>query len=198
MKSFKVIVRVTASLAICASISACGSIVGEGSSQNIAIMTNPSGAHCVLTRNGEMIGKVETPGNIIVKRRKYDIDIKCNKPGYDEAEYMNHSGLSSMVAGNVVADIVLTAGVSSIIDSANGADNEYTSTVVMSLNPNGEALTTAAVQSSAAPVPQAINQSSDQLVPQSGSGKVCTHDEMVQARIARMNGYTGGPHCTSL
>jgi len=135
MTSFKSAARCAALLAVCASASACASLVGEGSSQNIAIMSNPSGASCTLTRHGETIGKVETPGNIIVKRRKYDITVKCNKPGYAEAEYHNKSGLSSMVAGNVAADLILTAGISSIVDSANGADNEYTPTVVLSLNP---------------------------------------------------------------
>jgi hypothetical protein len=135
MKSLKSAARCAALVAVCASASACASLVGEGSSQNIAIMSNPSGATCTLNRHGEMIGKVETPGNIIVKRRKYDINIKCNKPGYAEAEYLNKSGLSSMVAGNVAADLLLTAGISSIVDSANGADNEYTPTVVLSLNP---------------------------------------------------------------
>jgi len=135
MKLFKAAARGAVLAGICVSASACASIVGEGSSQNIAIMTNPGGASCVLTRHGDTIGKVETPGNITVKRRKYDINIKCSKSGYADAEYLNHSGLSSMVAGNVVADILLTAGVSSIVDSANGADNEYTPTVVINLYP---------------------------------------------------------------
>jgi hypothetical protein len=194
---FKVAVRVAALVAVCASVSACASLVGEGSSQNIAIMTNPGGATCVLMRNGEMIGKVETPGNIMVKRRKYDIDVKCNKPGYFETEYVNHSGLSSMVAGNVTADLLLTGGLSSIIDSANGADNEYTPTVILSLNPNGGPQTVAAVQSATTLVPQSASQSGDQRLAPSDSGKVCSHDELVQARIARMNGYTGGPNCSN-
>jgi len=28
-------------------------------------------------------------------------------------------------------------------------------------------------------------------------GKVCTHEELVRARIARMNRYTGGPICAN-
>ena len=190
MKLLNVAVRSAALTAICASISACASLVGEGSSQNIAIMTNPGGATCVPMRNGEMIGKVETPGNIMVKRRKYDIDIKCNKPGYAEAEFLNHSGLSSMVAGNVAADLLLTGGLSSIIDSANGADNEYTPTVVVSLNPVGGALPISAVQTTTS-VSQAANKQDET------GAKACTHEELVQARTARLNGYTGGPNCSN-
>jgi hypothetical protein len=149
MVSFKMAARGAAIVLVCASVSACASLVGEGSSQNIAIMTNPAGATCTLIRHGETIGKIETPGNIMVKRRKYDITIKCDKPGYAEAEYLNKSGLSSMVAGNVAADLILTAGISSIVDSANGADNEYTTPVVISLNPITAA---ASAQPAATPV----------------------------------------------
>ena len=155
MKLFKTAARGAALVAICVSASACASLVGEGSSQNIAIMTTPAGATCVLTRHGDNIGKVETPGNILVKRRKYDITIKCNKPGYAEAEYLNHSGLSSMVAGNVAADLLLTGGISSIVDSANGADNEYTGTVVLSLNPIAAPTPAAVVQPTASAEPTA-------------------------------------------
>ena len=79
MTVFKSAARCAALMVVCVSASACASLVGEGSSQNIAIMTNPSGATCTLTRHGDTIGKVETPGNILVKRRKYDINIKCAK-----------------------------------------------------------------------------------------------------------------------
>ena len=99
-------------------------------------MSNPPGATCVFYRQGMPIGTIQsTPGNLTVKRRKYDINIKCDKPGYAQAEYFNKSGLSSMVAGNIAADLILTAGISSIVDSASGADNEYTSSVVIGLTP---------------------------------------------------------------
>lgn len=189
MNSIKSMTHGAALAFVCASVSACASLVGEGSSQNIAIMTNPSAATCVLTRNGETIGKVETPGNIMVKRRKYDITIKCNKPGYAEAEFLNQSGLSSMVAGNVAADLLLTAGISSIVDSANGADNEYTPTVVLSLNPVSVAQPIADVTKTP-PV-------TGQVSAHSSSAKVCTQNELAEARIARMNEYTGGPVCSN-
>jgi hypothetical protein len=124
-----------AGIMLCAPLFGCATLVGDGSSQEIAVMTNPPGATCVFYRQGQPIGTVTTPGNLTVKRRKYDIDIKCDKPGYAQAEYFNKSGLSSMVAGNVAADLILTAGISSIVDSASGADNEYTSSVLIGLTP---------------------------------------------------------------
>jgi hypothetical protein len=134
------IIQVIAAVAVLgAVVSGCATLVGEGSSQTIAVMSTPAGATCVFYRQGESIGTVQTPGNLVVSRRKYDITIKCDKAGYDQATYLNHSGLSGMVAGNVAADLLLTAGISSIVDSASGADNEYTVNVVMGLNPTGTA-----------------------------------------------------------
>jgi hypothetical protein len=43
--------------------------------------------------------------------------------------------MSSVVAANVAADLILTAGISSIVDSANGADNHYDPVVNISLTP---------------------------------------------------------------
>jgi hypothetical protein len=135
-------------------VSGCASIVGGGTSQELSVMTDPPGATCVFYRQGASIGTVQsTPGNLVVKRRKYDITIKCDKAGYAQAEYLNHSGLSSMVAGNVAADLVLTAGLSSIIDSANGADNEYTKSVMVGLKPLNAASADTASATAAAPVP---------------------------------------------
>src|SRR4051812_17130343 len=106
---------IAAVAALGAALSGCASIVGGGSSQNISVMTTPPGATCVFYREGEAIGTIQsTPGSMGVKRRKYDITIKCDKAGYEQAAYLNHSGLSSMVAANVAADIILTAGISSI------------------------------------------------------------------------------------
>lgn len=116
----------------------CASVVGEGSTQNISVATTPMGASCTFFREGEPIGTIaSTPGKLVVTRRKHDIVIRCNKPGYGEAAYVNHSGMNKMVAANVAADFVLTAGLSSIVDSSTGADNEYTSDVVITLRVTG-------------------------------------------------------------
>jgi len=127
-------------------LSGCATLVGEGSSQTISVMSTPPGATCIFYRQGEPIGTVQTPGNLVVSRRKYDITIKCNKAGYDEASYFNKSGLSGMVAGNIAADLLLTGGLSSIVDSASGADNEYTGNVVIGLIPSAGAPASATVK----------------------------------------------------
>ena len=90
----------------------------------------------MFSRQGVAIGTIQnTPALLNVQRRKYDILITCDKPGYQTASYLNHSGLSGAIAGNVAADLILTAGLSSIVDSADGADNKYDSAVNVTLAP---------------------------------------------------------------
>jgi hypothetical protein len=114
--------------------------VFEGTSQDIHVVTVPVGATCVFERQGQPIGTiVNTPGVLNVRKSKYDITIKCTKPGYQEAAYLNHSGVSGAIAANIVVDVLLTAGVASIVDSATGADNKYDSVVNIMLPPVGPA-----------------------------------------------------------
>ena len=105
-------------IAIGLSLSGCISVFG-GTSQDINVVTNPGGAICVFEREGMSIGTVvNTPGKLTVRKSKYDITIKCNKPGYQEAFYLNHSGVDAAIAANVAVDLLLTAGISSIVDSS--------------------------------------------------------------------------------
>ena len=55
--------------------SGCASII-DGTSQEITVNTNPSGASCIFYRQGIAIGTIHAPGILNVKRRKYDIEIK--------------------------------------------------------------------------------------------------------------------------
>jgi hypothetical protein len=118
-------------------VALCGCVsVFEGTSQDLAINSNPPDATCVLERPAVPIGgEVKTPGTVTVRKSKYDITIRCNKPGYQEATYINHSGTSATIAANVVVDLILTAGISSIVDSSTGADNKYDSVVNIMLAP---------------------------------------------------------------
>lgn len=120
-------------LVICLAMGAgaCSSIV-DGTSQEIVVNTNPSGARCILYRTEATIGSVDpTPGAITVKKTKDDITIVCDKDGYQQTTYMNESGVAEATLGN----IVLGGGIGWIIDSASGADNKYTSPVNVNLIP---------------------------------------------------------------
>lgn len=114
----------------------CNTIT-EGTSQQITVNTIPQGASCVFERQGAPVYTLaSTPGTITVQKTKYDLVIKCNKPGYDQAVYLNHSGLGA-IGGNIAADLLLTGGISSIVDSATGADNKYEGVVTLTMVPRG-------------------------------------------------------------
>jgi hypothetical protein len=116
-------------------LSSCATII-DGRDQEITVVTNPADARCVFERQGLPIGSIDrTPGLLTVRRLNETIEITCSKEGYEDAHFINASGYSNMIGANIVTDILLTAGISSIIDSATGADNEYLGTVNISLVP---------------------------------------------------------------
>jgi hypothetical protein len=126
---------VAAVAALGAAVSGCATVF-EGLSQKISVVTNPPGASCSFERQGMQVGAIATtPGTATIRKSKYDIIIKCDKPGYQQEQFLNHSGVSAAIAGNVAADLLLTWGASSVIDSADGADNKYDSAVTMTLVP---------------------------------------------------------------
>ena len=101
-------------VAVC--LSGCASIV-SGTSQEIKVVTNPPGANCQFVREGAVIASVNnTPGGVTIKKTKHDITLKCNKEGYQEATYLNHSGADGATFGN----IILGGGIGWAIDSASG------------------------------------------------------------------------------
>lgn len=122
--------RAIAILACFALASGCASIF-EGTTQQIAVNTNPTGARCTFWRNGNLIGDVAaTPGSLTVDKSRSDLVIVCDKPGYAPATYVNRAGLSGMVFANV-----LTAGLAAAVDYGRGAESKYEGTVSLSLNP---------------------------------------------------------------
>jgi hypothetical protein len=112
-------------------LSGCASIV-DGTTEEITVNTNPSGADCQLLREGMVIGEIsKTPGSQVVKKTKHDMTISCSKPGYQTATYFDHSGVQGSTWGN----IVLGGGIGWAVDSAAGADNHYESPVNVSMVP---------------------------------------------------------------
>jgi membrane-associated protease RseP (regulator of RpoE activity) len=132
-------------VAVCATgivLAGCATVF-EGTTQEISVVTNPPGAYCVFDRQGMQVGAISaSPGTANIRKSKYDIVIKCSKPGYQDAQYLNHSGTTATIAANVAADLLLTAGISSIVDSADGADNKYDSAVNITLLPSSNAAST--------------------------------------------------------
>jgi hypothetical protein len=126
MRWFPISMLLIILLAGCASIS-------HGTTQQIAVTTEPPGATCTLSRQGLSIATIaETPGVALVQRDKRDILATCSKPGYQIATRTLHSGVADSSFGNILAGGLI--GVA--IDSANGADNEYPASVSIPLTPD--------------------------------------------------------------
>lgn len=112
-------------------LSGCATIL-DGSSQQISVATNPSGADCGLYRQNERIATIQnTPGSALVQKSKYNVWIACVKSGYLPASYLNHSGTTDASFGNILAGGLIGVAV----DSATGSDNKYESKVNVSLIP---------------------------------------------------------------
>jgi len=108
----------------------CASIM-SGTDQDIAMHTNPEGAECILTREGQQLRKVVTPDNVRVSKLKHDIYVKCNMDGFYESTAHVNSGTQGSTFGN----IILGGGIGWAIDSARGADNKYADVVTVTMVP---------------------------------------------------------------
>ena len=109
----------------------CSTII-EGTTQEIYVNTNPAGASCKFVREGRQIATITpTPGAAFVQKTKYDITVLCDREGFEQATYLNHSGAAGATFGN----IVLGGGIGWAIDSASGSDNKYDSPVNLTMVP---------------------------------------------------------------
>jgi hypothetical protein len=91
-----------------------------GGSEDIAVLTPPvSGASCVLS-NEEGSWTVVTPTVAHVQRGIEDLQVKCTKPGYQEAWKNLASHWDGLTWGNVA-----NLGVGFGVDAYTGAIHEY-------------------------------------------------------------------------
>jgi len=110
----------------------------EGTTQDIAVVTTPAGAACVLVRDGQQIGVIAaTPGSSRIEKSKYDITITCKKDGFEDGVVVDESGTAAASVGSFVADTVITGGLLGTADSISGADNKYDSTMTITLVAKG-------------------------------------------------------------
>jgi hypothetical protein len=118
--------------ALALSLGGCATII-NGPSQEVTVNTNPSGADCALDRHGETIARVNpTPASATIDKTKYDITVVCRKAGFQEATYVDKSGIAGAVWGNFGLGGLIGWGV----DSATGSDNHYDSPVNITLVPS--------------------------------------------------------------
>ena len=112
-------------------LSGCATIF-EGTSQSVAISTDPAGANCTIDRHGSRIGQVNpTPGSIHLDKSKDDLAVLCNLAGYQAATVTSSPKFQGTTFGNIIAGGVV--GV--IVDAADGANYAYPDDVRVTLAP---------------------------------------------------------------
>jgi hypothetical protein len=111
-------------IAALSSLTGCASIV-SGTSQVVSVETLHSsgavaGATCKL-QNDKGVYYVTTPGTVTVHRAYGDMNVKCEKPGFEAGLANVKSSTKGMMAGNILFGGVIGAGV----DAASGAAYDY-------------------------------------------------------------------------
>lgn len=102
-------------------ITGCASIV-NGQHQPISVRTTPvQGAMCALKNDKGTWYVRSTPGSVVVHRSYKELNVACEKKGYQMATKKVKSVTKPMAFGNVVFGGVIGAGV----DMANGSAYDY-------------------------------------------------------------------------
>jgi hypothetical protein len=113
-------------LAVSVFASGCSTLTGEGTSQNLSVMTytndnkDLTGASCEL-KNDEGTWTAVTPASVMVRRSNKDMLIKCTKDGFADAR----ATAISKTKGSMWGNIIFGGGVGAIIDHNNGSAYQY-------------------------------------------------------------------------
>lgn len=100
-------------------LAGCATMV-TGSSEDIAVLTPPVSATCVLS-NAQGSWTVVTPTVAHVARSMDDMRIRCTKPGYREAGATIQAG----IAGWTMGDVLAGGPIGAAVDASTGAINQY-------------------------------------------------------------------------
>lgn len=118
-------------LLLAAALAGCGT-VAAGTSQAVAVSTDPPGAACEMRREGELVGAVAgTPGSAEVSKSMRDLVVRCERPGSLPAERTVRATFGAATLGN----LILGGGVGLLVDAATGANSRYPEAVALVLPP---------------------------------------------------------------
>jgi len=169
-------------------MSACSTIT-TGTTQSIIVTSEPSGAVCQVTRDGQLIGVVNpTPGSLTLSKSSKDLVINCSRPGYQAGVNIVKADFQAATLGN----ILLGGVVGLAIDAASGAMGNYPPSAAVMMAPEGSIptaspVTNAAVIQAAVPAPvaapaavvtsdtakpQAVSEAASTTIPKSGEFRV--------------------------
>lgn len=111
----------------------CATIM-HGSSQSLAVFTEPAGASCKLERDGIMIGSIApTPGTVRIDKSKNDILVTCTREGF-ETTAIRHV---SEFGGATIANALVGGLIGVAVDAASGANFPYPPEARLILQPPG-------------------------------------------------------------
>ncbi len=106
--------------------SGCSTLTGEGTSQNLSVMTYTAdnkdliGASCEL-KNDEGAWTAITPVTVMVRRSNKDLIVKCKSSGYTDAD----ANVVSKTKANMWGNIIFGGGIGAIVDHNNGSAYQY-------------------------------------------------------------------------
>lgn len=115
-------------LLILSCLGGCASLT-EGTDQEIAVVSNATGASCAGTREGRPLFTM--PAGYLratVDKSRHAIRLTCSAPGFETTSLTVESHVSTMGAVGVGIDLGLT-------DYATGALNKYPDSVTVILKP---------------------------------------------------------------
>jgi hypothetical protein len=113
-------------------LASCATVIA-GTTQEIAIETDPSGASCGFTRGNEgAVVSVQTPGKVTVQRRKEVMQVTCTRDGYEPATETVESTYNGATVGNVLLGGLIGVAV----DAASGANNSYPDRIMIVMTPS--------------------------------------------------------------
>ena len=112
-------------------VGACATIT-QGSAQTLRLTTDPPGASCTLSRNGQILTTVRaTPATLSVFKQKGQLQLVCRKSGYLDHSMQEGSEFEDMTLGNI-----LFGGIVGVfVDAGSGAMYEYPSAIHLTLIP---------------------------------------------------------------
>lgn len=113
-----------AALAIATLCTGCASIV-TGHNQSLSVDTHSrgepvAGAHCKL-ENDKGIWYATTPGTVVVRRSYEDLNVRCEKEGFQPGITAAKSTTKGMAFGNILFGGIIGAAV----DAGSGAAYDY-------------------------------------------------------------------------
>ena len=123
--------RLTILVGLALACSACATVVG-GTTQDVYIESEPSGATCKVDRLGANVAVVNpTPGRVNVSRSKETMIVSCTRDGYEQSNEVLVASFTGATVGNIIAGGV----VGIIVDAASGANNKYPDRVLVVMTP---------------------------------------------------------------